>query len=121
MQQHTGQHLLSAVIAERFGAATVSVHFGRESSTLDLDTATFSHAQAVEAEALANVAVAENRAVEVSFEEAADAAGLRKASDRDGHAADRDHRGARPERLRRHPRPRDRRDRPRSPFARSSG
>ena len=28
MQQHTGQHLLSAVIAERFGHATVSVHFG---------------------------------------------------------------------------------------------
>src|SRR3954462_5788992 len=38
MQQHTGQHLLSAVIADRFGHATVSVHFGRESATLDLDT-----------------------------------------------------------------------------------
>ena len=31
MQQHTGQHLLSAVIAERFGHPTVSVHFGRDS------------------------------------------------------------------------------------------
>src|SRR5262249_8375681 len=27
MQQHTGQHLLSAVVAELFGMATVSVHF----------------------------------------------------------------------------------------------
>ena len=39
MQQHTGQHLLSAVVADRFGHQTVSVHFGRESSTLDLAAA----------------------------------------------------------------------------------
>ncbi len=84
MQQHTGQHLLSAVIADRFGAATVSVHFGRESSTLDLEAASFTHDQAVEAEALANVAVTENRPVRVSFEAAATAAGLRKAPDREG-------------------------------------
>ena len=38
MQQHTGQHLLSGVFAERFGWDTTSVHFGRESSTLDLGT-----------------------------------------------------------------------------------
>jgi alanyl-tRNA synthetase len=84
MQQHTGQHLLSAVIADRFGAATVSVHFGRESSTLDLDAGSFNHAQVVEAEALANVAVTENRPVRVSFEATATAAGLRKLTDREG-------------------------------------
>jgi alanyl-tRNA synthetase len=85
MQQHTGQHLLSAVIAERFGHATVAVHFGRESSTLDLDTPGFGHAEIVEAEAGANVAVTQDRPVDVSFEEAAAAAaGLRKASNRDG-------------------------------------
>jgi alanyl-tRNA synthetase len=84
MQQHTGQHLLSAVIAERFGHATVGVHFGRESATLDLSTPGFGHAEIVEAEARANEAVTENRPVEVSFEEAAAAAGLRKASDREG-------------------------------------
>jgi alanyl-tRNA synthetase len=84
MQQHTGQHLLSAVIAVRFGQATVGVHFGRESSTLDLDTPGFGHAEIVEAEARANVAVTEDRPVEVSFEEAAGAAGLRKASGREG-------------------------------------
>jgi alanyl-tRNA synthetase len=85
MQQHTGQHLLSAVIAEHFGHATVSVHFGRESTTLDLDTPGLGHAEIVEAEARANAAVTENRPVDVSFEEAAAAAaGLRKASDREG-------------------------------------
>ena len=84
MQQHTGQHLLSAVIAERFGHETVSVHFGRESSTLDLTTAGLSLDHVVEAERLVNRAVTDNRAVTVAFEEAAAAAGLRKPSDRQG-------------------------------------
>ena len=84
MQQHTGQHLLSAVLAERFGLATVSVHFGRESATLDLDAAALEHAQLVDAELAANAVVSENRPVTVSFEEAGSAPGLRKASDREG-------------------------------------
>jgi alanyl-tRNA synthetase len=84
MQQHTGQHLLSAVLAERFGLATVSVHFGRESATLDLDAAAVQHAQLVDAELAANAVVSENRPVTVSFEEAGSAPGLRKASDREG-------------------------------------
>jgi alanyl-tRNA synthetase len=84
MQQHTGQHLLSAVLHERFGHATVAVHFGRESSTLDLDAPTLEHAKLVEAEARANEVVTENRPVEVSFEEAGQASGLRKASAREG-------------------------------------
>src|SRR5687767_2397557 len=46
MQQHTGQHLLSAVLADQLGYQTVAVHFGKESSTLDLDTATFTGDQA---------------------------------------------------------------------------
>lgn len=37
MQQHSGQHLLSQLLYQRFGFETVSVHFGREESTLDLD------------------------------------------------------------------------------------
>ena len=37
MQQHTGQHLLSAVIERAFSARTVSFHLGSESSTIDLD------------------------------------------------------------------------------------
>jgi alanyl-tRNA synthetase len=84
MQQHTGQHLLSAVIHELFGHRTIAVHFGRESSTLDLDATALEHARLVEAEARANEIVAENRPVEVSFEQAAQAVGLRKASAREG-------------------------------------
>ena len=84
MQQHTGQHLLSAVIAELFGAVTVGVHFGRDASTLDLETGSFPHGEVMEAEARANEAVTANRPVGVSFEEAATVAGLRKTPGREG-------------------------------------
>ncbi|HVZ49013.1 MAG TPA: DHHA1 domain-containing protein, partial [Gemmatimonadaceae bacterium] len=83
MQQHTGQHLLSALFEDLCRAPTVSVHFGAASCTLDVD-ATISHDAAVKVEARANAVVAENRAVEVSFEDAATATGLRKPSDRAG-------------------------------------
>lgn len=84
MQQHTGQHLLSAVLAELFGFATASVHFGAEASTLDLDAASVDPGQVAAAESRANQVVAENRPVSLSFEAAATASGLRKASDREG-------------------------------------
>ncbi len=84
MQQHTGQHLLSAVIARRFGVETVSVHFGPESATLDLEIAAITPEQIREAELLANAAATENRTVEVRFEDTATAQGLRKASERTG-------------------------------------
>jgi alanyl-tRNA synthetase len=84
MQQHTGQHLLSAVLAELLSHATIGVHFGSESSTLDLDVPALDHARLVEVEFRANRLVTENRPVEVSFEEAGDASGLRKASAREG-------------------------------------
>jgi len=84
MQQHTGQHLLSAVFEELFGHKTVSVHFGDESSTLDLDVASIPRDRALKAERRANEIVFENRPVTVTFEDAASAAGLRKAADRTG-------------------------------------
>jgi alanyl-tRNA synthetase len=84
MRQHTGQHLLSAVLHDAFGYATVSVHFGREASTLDLTAGGLTHEQAVEAERLANREVMANRPVAVTFEDAATAAGLRKPPDRTG-------------------------------------
>jgi alanyl-tRNA synthetase len=36
MQQHTGQHLLSAMFQERYGLPTVSFHLGGEICTIDL-------------------------------------------------------------------------------------
>lgn len=84
MQQHTGQHLLSAVLAELYGLATASVHFGAEASTLDLDAAAITPEQVAAAEARANAVVTENRPITVGFEDAAMATGLRKPSDREG-------------------------------------
>ena len=84
MQQHTGQHLLSAVFEDLFGAKTVSVHFGPESSTLDLDVEGLTREQIVTAESRANDVVGEARPVLVTFEDAATAQGLRKASERAG-------------------------------------
>jgi alanyl-tRNA synthetase len=84
MQQHTGQHLLSAVFEELFGHKTVSVHFGDESSTLDLDAASLPKERALKAERRANEIVFENRPVTVNFEDSAAATGLRKATDRAG-------------------------------------
>src|SRR5215471_12006226 len=39
MQQHTGQHLISAVFEELFGLRTVSFHLGAESATIDIEGA----------------------------------------------------------------------------------
>jgi alanyl-tRNA synthetase len=84
MQQHTGQHLLSAVIADLLGHATMSVHFGDSSSTLDLDAGEIELEQVVAVEARANAVVTEDRAVEVGFESATGTTGLRKPSAREG-------------------------------------
>jgi alanyl-tRNA synthetase len=84
MQQHTGQHLLSAVLAEMFGHQTVSVHFGAEWSSLDVDVDAIARDDILAAEWRANQIVVENRPVTVSFEEPGAASGLRKASEREG-------------------------------------
>jgi alanyl-tRNA synthetase len=84
MQQHSGQHLLSAVFDEHFGLHTVSFHLGAESSTIDVEGGSLDAAGAAEAEGRANRSIAENRAVTVRFEDAAGAQGLRKASERQG-------------------------------------
>lgn len=54
MQQHSGQHLLSQLFYRLFGYETLSVHFGADESTLDLDVATLEPAQRDEAEDKAN-------------------------------------------------------------------
>jgi alanyl-tRNA synthetase len=84
MQQHTGQHVLSAVFSTLFGYETASVHFGADRSSLDLDVGAIDAAQLGEAERRANEIVWENRPVSVSFEDAATATGLRKPPPREG-------------------------------------
>ncbi len=86
MQQHTGQHILSAAF-ERTGAyKTVSFHLGTESATIDLDSDRVGAKQIEEAEKLANGIVFENRAVRISFQAAAEAQqlDLRKPTFREG-------------------------------------
>jgi alanyl-tRNA synthetase len=84
MQQHTGQHLLSALFADLHGHATVSVHFGPEVSTLDLDCERVSDDVLAAVELRANELIAEARQVSVSFEDPATVTGLRKAPPREG-------------------------------------
>jgi alanyl-tRNA synthetase len=84
MQQHTGQHLLSAVLADLWDYPTTSVHLGELTSTLDLDTPQLTSEQVAEAEERANEVIAEDRPVTVAFEDASSATGLRKPSSRSG-------------------------------------
>ena len=84
MQQHSGQHLLSAVFEELFGLHTVSFHLGAESATIDLEGGPVEARMVTEAERRANQLVSENRAMDVRFEDARAAQGLRKASEREG-------------------------------------
>ncbi|HEY9013513.1 MAG TPA: DHHA1 domain-containing protein, partial [Gemmatimonadales bacterium] len=64
--------------------ATVSVHYGSASSTIDLEGGTLPPEQIARVEERANEVVVENRAVQVSLEDAATAIGLRKPSGRVG-------------------------------------
>jgi hypothetical protein len=68
MQQHTGQHVLSAVFEEWFGLRTVSFHLGAESSTIDLEGGPVEPGAVLEAERRANDIVFENRPVAVDFQ-----------------------------------------------------
>ena len=84
MQQHSGQHLLSAVFEELFALHTVSFHLGAESSTIDLEGGPVEPATVRQAERRANEIVCENRPVAVRFEDAGEARDLRKPSGREG-------------------------------------
>jgi alanyl-tRNA synthetase len=72
------------VFEDLFGAKTLSVHFGPDYSTLDLDAEFVTRDQLMKAERRANELVAEARPVAVTFEDASTAVGLRKASERSG-------------------------------------
>ncbi len=65
MQQHTGQHILSAAFVEELQAATVSFHLGTDASTIDLDCAQLSWEAAARVESAANRAILEDRQVTI--------------------------------------------------------
>ncbi len=63
MAQHTGEHLLSQCLLAAGNLATVSVHFGDETTTIEVAAETVSDAVLADAERRANAIVRENRAV----------------------------------------------------------
>ena len=67
MQQHSGQHVLSAAFLRLFDAPTVSFHMGVESCTIDLAVKSLSGSQIAPAEQLANEVVTEDRPVSIRF------------------------------------------------------
>lgn len=84
MQQHTGQHLLSAVLEELYSIPTLSFHMGAEVSDIEIGAAALTGEQIVAVERRVNELIWENRAVSVEFEDAATVQGLRKPSERPG-------------------------------------
>jgi alanyl-tRNA synthetase len=85
MQQHTGQHLLSAALVRSCAVPTVSFHLGADVCTIDLAKELPAGALA-EAERLANAVVGQDRPIHIRYADSSDAAAmaLRKPSARAG-------------------------------------
>jgi len=86
MQQHTGQHILSAAFEQIDNYGTVSFHLGSATSTIDLDSDRLGRRQLEEAEELANRVIFEDREVHILFKSGAEASQmrLRKPTEREG-------------------------------------
>ncbi len=80
MQQHTGQHVLSAAFIELYQMPTVSFHMGEDYCSIDLAAPSVSSEQIAGAEKRANQVVFENRPVRILYVSRAEAEkiGLRK-------------------------------------------
>jgi len=86
MQQHTGQHLLSAMFQERFGLPTVSFHLGSEMCTIDLRGPEPTEEILEGAERAANQIIFEDQPVTVRYGTADELSqlGVRKEVEREG-------------------------------------
>jgi alanyl-tRNA synthetase len=90
MQQHAGQHLLSAAFVRVCRAHTVSFHLGAESATIDLGVEQLAPEDVVRAERLANSVIAEDRPIALRVVPRAEAEALlaggmlRKLPEREG-------------------------------------
>jgi len=80
IQQHSGQHVLSAAFIRLYNMPTVSFHMADDYCSIDLDTPTLTKEQIESAERLANEIILENRLVNVRFvtRDEAGKLGLRK-------------------------------------------
>ena len=66
MQQHTGEHIVSGIVHERFGYNNVGFHLGADYCTMDFD-GTISKEQLKEIEAAANEAVYQDLEIEILY------------------------------------------------------
>ena len=80
MQQHSGQHVLSAAFEKLYNFPTVSFHMGDDLCTIDLAAESITVKQLEAAERLSNEIIAEDRPVEIRFAtpEEAQVMGVRK-------------------------------------------
>jgi alanyl-tRNA synthetase len=76
MQQHSGQHVLSAAFERLYSFPTVSFHMGDDYCSIDLATDKISAQQIEAAERLANEVIAEDRPVEIRFATPDEARGM---------------------------------------------
>lgn len=67
MQQHTGQHILSAAFEKLLDADTMAFHLGKESNTIDVNLTRLDQATATQVEELANRVVWEDRPIHARF------------------------------------------------------
>lgn len=73
IQQHSGQHLLSAVFARELDAQTVSFHLGEAVSTIDLTAGALAHHSLERVERIANEIITQDRPVTIRTVERAEA------------------------------------------------
>ncbi|MFA9560083.1 alanine--tRNA ligase-related protein [Evansella sp. AB-rgal1] len=80
MQQHAGQHILTAAFEEMFQYETVAFHLGEDNVTIDLNIADLSEEVALKVENYANEIILRNISIQTKWvtEEEADKLPLRK-------------------------------------------
>lgn len=67
MQQHAGQHILTAAFVELYGHETISFHLGSEKVTIDLNVESISSTELEKVEQLANQIILEQRKIETKW------------------------------------------------------
>jgi alanyl-tRNA synthetase len=76
MQQHSGQHLLSAVLEKHFAAKTISFHLSADVETIDIDRAEITPEQLAAVEREANAQITANLPVRIRYVDRTEAESL---------------------------------------------
>ncbi|MBZ5751841.1 alanyl-tRNA editing protein [Metabacillus rhizolycopersici] len=67
MQQHSGQHILSAAFEDVYGYKTISFHLGKDHCTIDLEVPNLTEEEVNQTETLVNEVILENRLIEAKW------------------------------------------------------